>query len=81
MKSIFKFWILQNFIKLLCRKGYSIICTLVFRNLLGIVIYIEHGILLVQGIKFAPIDKEMDEGMLIELKCNIVIASDLLIGA
>jgi hypothetical protein len=48
---------------------------------LGIVIYIEHGILLVQGIKFAPTDKEMNEGMLIELKCNIVMASNFLIGA
>jgi hypothetical protein len=48
---------------------------------LGIVTHIEHGILLVQGIKFAPIAKEMDEGMLIELKCNIVMASNFFIGA
>jgi len=58
MKSIFKFWIQQNFIELLCRKGYSIICTLVFRNSLGIVIYIEHGILLVQVIKLHSVIKK-----------------------
>jgi len=30
--------------------------------------------------QIAPTDKEMDEGMLIELKCNIVMASVYLIG-
>jgi len=31
MNPFYKFLIQQNFIELLCRKGYNSICTLVFR--------------------------------------------------